>query len=160
MRESIAMPSRFPGFDPNLDKPEFWSDFHSTFINYWREAIADALPIQYEASIGDRVYLIEQDPDSRKLVYPDVAVSHGVATLEPVTIPLKILEGPRETYVEILHRPDRKLIATLELLSPANKNQPGRTEFLAKRNALLYQPVHLVELNLLQGGKRLPMGQP
>ena len=165
------MPSRFPGFDPYLEKPEYWSDFHSRFINGWCEAIADALPIEYEASIGDRVYLIEQEPDSRKLVYPDVSISQqdqgqtfsgqsAVATLEPVTIPLRILEGPRETYVEILHRPDRTLIATLELLSPANKNQPGRTEYLAKRNALLYQPVHLIELDLLRGGQRLPMGKP
>ena len=165
------MLSPFPGFDPYLELPVFWSDFHSTFINYWRESIADALPDEYEAGIGDRVYLVKQDPDSRKLVFPDVAITQGdddkqmssqnaVATLEPVTIPLTILEGPRETYIEILHRPDRKLITTLELLSPSNKNQPGRTENLAKRNALLYKPVHLVELDLLCGGKRVPMNQP
>ena len=165
------MLSPFPGFDPYLESPAFWSDFHARFINSWCEAIADALPNEYEAGIGDRVYLVEQDPDGRKLVFPDVAITQGdedkqmssqnaVATLEPVTIPLTILEGPRETYIEILHRPDRKLITTLELLSPSNKNQPGRTEYLAKRNALLYQPVHLVELDLLCGGKRVPMNQP
>jgi hypothetical protein len=80
--------------------------------------------------------------------------------LEPVTIPLTILEGPRETYIEILHRPDRSLVAVLELLSPANKEQPGRTEYLAKRNALLYQQVHLVELDLLRGGRRPPLAKP
>ncbi len=53
--------SELSGFDPMLERPEFWSDFHSTFINYWREAIADALPGDYEASIGERVYLVEQD---------------------------------------------------------------------------------------------------
>ncbi|MCC7334722.1 MAG: DUF4058 family protein [Pirellulaceae bacterium] len=58
------MPSPFPGFDRFLETPAFWSDFHATFINYWREAIADALPGGYEAGIGDRVYLIEHDPDS------------------------------------------------------------------------------------------------
>ena len=135
------MPSPFPGFDPYLEDPAFWSDFHSTFINYWREAIAEALPPHYEAGIADRVYLIERDPDSRKLAFPDVSVtvtdrpewltkSSAVATLEPVTIPLTILEGPRETYIEILHRPDRTLITSLELLSPSNKQQPGRTEYL------------------------------
>ncbi len=165
------MPSPFPGFDPFLETPAFWSDFHATFINYWREAIADALPGDYEAGIGERVYLIEHDPNSRKLVFPDVTVTQSderrqvfsqktVATLEPVTIPLTILEGPKETYIEIIHRSDRMLITTLELLSPANKNQPGRTEYLAKRNALLHQPVHLVELDLLRGGQRLPLTQP
>lgn len=166
------MPSPFPGMDPYLELPGFWSDFHSTFINYWREAIADALPPSYEASLGDRVYLVEHDPEARKLGYPDIAVTHGgegsrvrtgtatSATLEPVTIPLKVLEGPRETYIEILHQPERSLVAVLELLSPANKELPGRTEYLVKRQALMYQQVHLVELDLLLGGKRLPLANP
>ncbi len=165
------MPSPFPGFDPFMESAAFWSDFHARFINSWCEAIADSLPSDCEAGIGDRVHLIEHDPDSRKLVFPDVSSTQGderkqvsnqqaVATLEPVTIPLTILEGPKETYIEIIHRADRTLVTTLELLSPANKNQPGRIEYLAKRNSLLYQPVHLVELDLLRGGKRLPMNRP
>jgi hypothetical protein len=162
------MNSPFPGMDPFLEQPAFWSDFHFTFINYWREAIADALPPEYEATLGERVYLVEHDPDMRKLGFPDVAVTHddlssptppssssGTATLEPVTIPLIILDGPRETYIEIVHQPEQSLVATLELLSPANKAQPGRTEYLAKRHALIYQKVHLVELDLLLGGRRV-----
>jgi hypothetical protein len=166
------MKSPFPGMDPFLELPAYWSDFHATFVNYWREAIADALPPQYEASLGERVYLIERDPDERKLGFPDVAVTHdpaaasepgtpgATATLTPVTIPLTILEGPRETYIEILHQPDRSLVTSLELLSPANKEQPGRTEYLAKRRALLVQDVHLVELDLLLEGRRLPLQKP
>lgn len=165
------MTSPFPGFDPFLESFAFWPDFHSTFINYWREAIADALPEQYEANIGERVYLVEIDPDARKIAYPDVSIverSHesaqasevstsGATHLEPVTIPLTLLEGARESYIEILHRPDRRLVTSLELLSPSNKRPPGRTEYLAKRNALLRQDVHLVELDLLRGGTRLPL---
>ena len=164
------MPCPFPGIDPYIESPAFWPDFHSTFINYWREAIADALPENYEAGIGERVYLVEHEPDARKLISPDVAISdagrfsatqvNGLATLEPVTIPLTILDGPRETFIEIIHRPDRSLVTALELLSPANRNQPGRTEYLAKRNALLYQNVHLVELDILRGGQRLPLARP
>jgi hypothetical protein len=154
--------------DPFLELPAYWSDFHFTFINYWREAIADALPPNYEAALGERVYLVEHDPEARKLGYPDVAVTDGehvgagagrltgAATLEPVTIPLTILEGPREAYIEILHQPERRLVAALELLSPANKEQPGRTEYLAKRRALFYQDVHLIKLDLLLSGQRLP----
>ena len=167
------MPSPFPGMDPYLEDPAYWSDFHSRFINAWCEAIASALPAEYEASLGERVYLVEHDPEARKLGYPDVAVTRddtsravstsqtgSTATLEPVTIPLTVLEGPRETYIEILHQPDRSLVTTLELLSPANKEQPGRTEYLAKRRALIYQKVNIVELDLLLGGNRLPMDGP
>src|SRR5262245_53629221 len=136
------MPSPFPGMDPFLEHPSFWLDFHSRFINFWCEAIAEKLPGDYEASIGDRVCLVEEDPESRKLIFPDVAVSSddrfssssdgssAVATLEPVTIPVVIPEGPRESYIEILHRPERSLVAVLELLSPTNKNPPGRTEYM------------------------------
>jgi hypothetical protein len=168
------MNSPFPGMDPYLEHPAYWSDFHSRFVNAWCEAIADALPPHYEAALGERVYLVEHLPEARKLGFPDVAVSHGeramsssqssastgaTATLEPVTIPLTILEGPRETYIEILHQPDRSLVAALELLSPANKEELGRTEYLAKRRALLVQNVHLVELDLLFGGRRLVLQQ-
>jgi hypothetical protein len=158
--------------DPYLELPAYWPDFHATFINYWREAIADALPSDYEATLGERVYLVEHDPEARKLGYPDIAVTEGARSaappphaagpviLEPVTIPLTILEGPRETYIEILHQPDRRLVTTLELLSPANKQPPGRTEYLAKRRALLSQDVHLVELDLLLEGQRLPLERP
>ena len=156
--------------DPYLEDPAFWSDFHYTFINYWREAIADVLPEEYEANLGEKVYLIEYDPDSRKLIGPDVAVSDretaakagegstgALATLEPVTVPIAILDAARETYIEILHGPDRNLVAVLELLSPTNKEPAGRTEYLAKRNAVLRQAVHLVELDLLVGGTRPPL---
>jgi hypothetical protein len=158
--------------DPFLELPAYWSDFHLTIINYWREAIADVLPPEYEAALGERVYPVEHDPEARRLGYPDVAVtegerpatpparSAGAATLEPVTIPLTILEGPREAYIEILHQPERRLVAALELLSPANKEQPGRAEYLAKRRALLCQDVHLVELDLLLEGQRLPLQGP
>lgn len=167
------MKSPFPGMDPFLAQPAYWPDFHARFLNYWSEAIADLLPPGYEAALGERVYLVERDPEERKLSYPDIAVTrdeaHALAephapttraTLEPVTIALTMLEGPRETYIEILHQPERSLVTALELLSPANKELPGRAEYLAKRRALLLQEVHLVELDLLLEGRRLPFKEP
>jgi hypothetical protein len=85
--------------------------------------------------------------------------STAVATLEPVTIPL-LLEDPHEAYIEVLHRPDRTLVSVLELLSPTSKEYPGRIEYLAKRQALLNQEVHLVKLELLLDGQRLRMRKP
>lgn len=111
------MTSPFPGMDPFLENPAYWPDFHATFVNYWREGIADALPPNYEASLGERVYLIEHDPEARKLGWPDVAItqdenvspeittaSAGAVSPEPVIVPLLILDGPRETYsASLLH---------------------------------------------------------
>src|SRR5262249_56700428 len=98
------MPSPFPGMDPYLEDPAFWSDFHASFITYWRDALTDCLPDAYEARIDEKVRLVEVAPPRRKLIEPDVALMRpkfspppspapaGVATLEPVTIPLVMEE--------------------------------------------------------------------
>lgn len=163
------MRSPFPGMDPYLENPAFWSDFHATFINYWREAVADRIPDHYEARIDERVNLVEVQPEKIRRFKPDVAVTRGphspapgpaasgVATLEPVVVPLLIEEEARETYIQILHRPDRTLVAILELLSPSNKEEPDRSTYLARRNTLLHRDVHLVELDLLLKGQRIPL---
>ena len=164
------MSSPFPGMDPYLETPAFWWDFHASFITYWRDALIDCLPDHYEVRIDEKVNLVEVAPPRRKLVEPDVAITQGgpmrsppsaapvgIATLEPVTLSLPIEEETHERHIEILHRPDRTLVALLELLSPANKEEPGRTLYLAKRNALAYHPVHLIELDLLVRGRRLPL---
>jgi len=156
--------------DPYLETPAFWSDFHATFINYWREAVADHLPDNYEARIDERVNLVEVQPQKIRRFEPDVAITQGprspggaaaasgVATLEPVVVPLLIEEETRETYIQILHRRDRTLVAVLELLSPSNKEEPDRSTYLARRNTLLHHDVHLVELDLLLKGQRIPLG--
>lgn len=60
--------------------------------------------------------------------------------------------------IRIVRHPDRTLVAVLELLSPWNKVNPGRREYLGHRQELLRQPVHLIELDLLVAGQRLPVG--
>jgi hypothetical protein len=79
------MPSPFPGMDPNLEDPAFWSDFHARFIIYWSDALADILPQHYEARIDEKVRLVEVTPA-------------GVATLAPVILPLLIEEETHERY--------------------------------------------------------------
>ena len=166
------MTSPFPGMDPYLEDPGIWPDFHFTFIGSWREAVADVLPEHYEARIEERIHLVQMSPEVIQLIYPDVAVSRkherphrkakksGVLLLEPVTIPNEYLEEVREYRIEILHRPDRSLVAVLEMLSPTNKTGDGFAEYRAKRNAVLSQQAHLVELDLLKGGQRLPLRKP
>ena len=166
------MRSPFPGMDPYLEDPAFWQDFHQGFITYWRDAITDALPDNYEVRIEDRVNLVELPPETIKLIRPDLAISQGyplsselressaVATLEPVSIPLEYLDDEVESYLQILHRPDRTLVTVMELLSPANKVDSGRVQYLSKRQAILQQQVHLVELDLLRAGHRLPLKGP
>jgi hypothetical protein len=163
------MTSPFPGVDPYLEAQGFWPDFHATFINYWREALAEVLPDHYEVRIDERLNLVELPAEKVKRIEPDLVITGrgsfqgvpaapaGVGILEPVTVPLIIEEEARETFIEIRHRPERRLVAVLELLSPSNKEEPGRRSYLDKRNALLHERIHLVELDLLLSGRRLPL---
>ena len=167
------MASPFPGMDPYLEDPAIWPDFHARFINYWCEQISDRLPGNYDARIGERVALVESLGESAKLVVPDVAIvrqesrptSSGAAAtlaeleLEPVTLPLAAIEEYKEPYIEIRFMPDRSLVAVLELLSPTNKSGDGWNTYLLKRNAIFSQDFHLVELDLLVGGRRMPLGK-
>jgi hypothetical protein len=167
------MPSPFPGVDPYLESQHFWPDFHATFINYWREAVTDVLPPGYDASINERVQIVGLDTLGDRPIFPDIAVSKkddeqtsapledaGQMTRGAVTLEYPVMEEVRETLIEILHQPQRSLVAVLELLSPTNKTNPGRGQYLQKRNEVLSQPVHMVELDLLITGERLPMRRP
>ncbi|MBM4072167.1 MAG: DUF4058 family protein [Planctomycetes bacterium] len=162
-----ATNSPFPGMDPYLEDPAFWRDFHLSFVYWWREAIAELLPDPYEARLDESVNLVQMSPEVVKLIFPDVALSRGprttrptpaggTALLEPVVVPHEFLEEVRQARVEILHRPDRSLVTVLELLSPTNKMGDGFLDYRNKRKAILRQKVHLVELDLLSGGERLP----
>lgn len=164
------MPGPFPGVDPYVEAEHYWPDFHLKFLNYWQEALGDCLPDDYEVRVEEHVRLVDLEAQESALIRPDVAIVHapkpgpsttgGAAILEPATIPTTIYDEDREVFLKIVHRPDRKLITVLELLSPANKIEPGYRDYLSRRNAILWQQVHLVELDLLVGGRRLPMERP
>jgi hypothetical protein len=55
---------------------------------------------------------------------------------------------------------DRRVVAAVELVSPANKTGIGRDAHLAKRADYLAGGVNLVEIDLLRGGPKLPLGEP
>jgi hypothetical protein len=169
------MPSPFPGMDPYLEDPAFWQDFHRSFITYCRDALLDKLPEQYEARIDEQVRLVEHQCDRVVAHLPDVAVTHdsrsggatavatrapNVASIEPVTMEMAVeAEEVRDVWIEIRHRRDRALVTAIELLSPSNKTGVGYQEYRDKRLILLCQNAHLVEIDLLVGGKRLE-GRP
>lgn len=170
------MPSPFPGVDPYLEGQYYWQDFHTRFVNWWCEAISDALPDHYEARFEEQVEILEVDAGDRYLARPDIVVVGApeagqdaadgarsrdqVATLEPTTVLIPTMEEVHTRWIRILHRPSKSLVTALELLSPSNKKGPGRAQYLLKRSHFHNEDVHLVELDLLLDGDRLPMGKP
>lgn len=170
------MPSPFPGIDPYLESQGYWPDFHASLTTYCRDALNDVLPESYEARLGEQLRLVERREPQARTVYPDVAIleggpgrrsiaqsepAAGVLMLEPVTIdvPVEEIEEVRDLWIEIRHRPDRDLVTAIEILSPTNKLGEGYWQYQGQRRALIRQNVHLVELDLLVRGQRLPMGQ-
>ena len=75
----------------------------------------------------------------------------------PVELKVPMRRQVPQMRIEIRDVEKRKLVAVLEFLSPANKNNPGRKQYLRKRTKIIHSPVHLVEFDLLRRGQRLPM---
>jgi hypothetical protein len=77
-----------------------------------------------------------------------------------------LLPGPqerRETFLVIREVPSMEIVTVIETLSPANKraSSDGREQCLAKRQEILQSRTNLVEIDLLRGGKQLPVvGMP
>jgi Protein of unknown function (DUF4058) len=170
------MRSKFPGIDPFLEDQGYWPDFHHTFLSCCRDALYERMPEEYEARIDERFSLFEAEYEKPKLIEPDVAIvrrsegrspavssaspTAGPLVLEPVMVPvtMTVIAKERQTWIEVRRLPERELVTVIELLSPTNKGGHGRREYIDRRNAILDQPVHLVELDFLLGGRRLPMG--
>ncbi len=173
------MPNPFPGIDPYLEAQGYWPDFHHRFIADCSDQLGGLLPDQYEARIDERIKLLDLPDDEEerpRSIKPDVAVvgrsrpmgagrEGGVAVLEevdlePVTIPNRFFLDIRERFIKVLHREDRSLVTVIEVLSPENKSSSGQSHYLAKQREVFARPIHLVELDFLAGGHRLPMARP
>lgn len=169
------MPSPFPGLDPYLEAQGHWPDFHLGFLAECRAGLNEVLPEAYAARLNEIVRSVGWGDDPGTLVVPDVLVvresarpsvrpeheDRPVALIEPVTIPYPDVEEPRTSrWLEILRLPEQRVVTVIEVLSPSNKEGKGRIEYLAKRVELLSGDAHLIELDLLLAGRRLPMGGP
>ena len=166
----------FPGMDPYLEISGDWRDFHARFLNGCADAISDQLPENYVARIEEDFQIMEFPQETEGHRLPDVSISRTrpsrsrrrpkpattIATLEPEVIPLvtTIIEEVKERWIEIRRRPDWTPVTIIELLSPTNKHGHGNQEYLYKRVSLIARTIHLVELDFLVGGSRLPMGRP
>jgi hypothetical protein len=165
--------------DPYLETQGLWESFHPALVTHCAAALNQRLPDGYVAKIETRVALVSLDlpvvqripdvleghePDSPVAPSPEPSLSSSsakdlsVATIEPVTIPLARGEVQiRQRWIEISSLPELELITVIEILFPSNKSGSGRAEYLEKRDALIDQPVNLVEIDLLLGGRPMPM---
>lgn len=153
----------FPGMDPWLEHPAIWPGVHQRLITYISDAIQPRLGPRYYVDIGERVYLELAD----RSVYPDLVmvethprgrVGPAVGTLQadaPVRVHVAEQVELREPFLEVreTHRGER-VVAVIEVLSPANKRPgAGREVYQRKQADVLASDAHLVEVDLLRGGE-------
>jgi hypothetical protein len=164
------MPSPFPGMNPYLEQDDIWHDFHERLIPHISEVIVPQVRPGYIVKLDEHVYIHERSAAEREfLSRAGVSVARGDVP-SPARQGTQVLEAPvhgripvavdveRLSFVEIRDRRDRQLVTVIELLIPSNKRQgPDREQYLAKRRQLLASAVHLVEIDMLRGGPRMPV---
>lgn len=159
------MPSPFPGMDPYLEGDD-WTSFHAYLATEIARQLSPRIRPKYVALPQKRFDVAEEDSIAIETIYPDVGVSAvDSAVREPigqaVAMAPCVLEAVMErqvphTWVEIRDTAGRMLVTTIEILSPWNKRGQSREEYLEKRRRLLHRSSHMVEIDLLRRGKRLP----
>lgn len=158
--------------DPFIEDQE-WEDFHSRFNTAISDALAPGVEPRYIVRVERRIYVEHGLEDNDQVRWADVSVlwsgtDSPVATVSSAAsatslVPVEcLLLGPqerRETYLVIREVPSMEIVTVIETLSPSNKraSSDGREQYLAKRQEILQSRTNLVELDLLRGGKRLPV---
>ena len=162
------MPSPFPGMNPYFEARD-WKLFHSQFVNQIPRTLNRLMPAHYFAKAQTDVVLREPSANQRRRAKePDVSIidrrvagDGGAAAVavapaaEYVTLPEVVVEE-RRRWVEIVDSRRRRVVTHIEVLSPSNKRGDRRL-YLNKRLRLLYSDANFVEIDLLRGGRRMPM---
>lgn len=159
--------SPFPGMDPYLEG-EMWSEFHDRLANQISQQLLPLLQPRYVALLSK--YFVTDEPalgttasPGEQSFYPDVHVTQvkETAPAYPAAVPVE-LTTPMPVKmpilgVEIRDIARRRLVTAIEIFSPANKRGRGFREYVKKRVALLRTDAHLLEVDLLRAGKRIPL---
>jgi hypothetical protein len=149
--------------DPYLEHPGWWPDFHARFIPFSCDALNDVLPEQYDARIETLAQVVEIPEEEIRLMEPDLYIASprksarrtkATATLDQVILRAPRYQEVRHHWIRVLYRPEERVVTVIEVLSPTNKSGIGYHEYQAKRDRILARNTHLVELNLLVGGRR------
>jgi hypothetical protein len=168
--------------DPYIEACGLWGDFHFNLIAQISLQLADAIPERYVVRTSERSYLVLVESNGKESYpfVPDVsvttprgrkkgarkggtAVAERATGQEPHILRAFIEDEHREKFIEIYeNEPEKRLVTTIEVLSPSNK-RPG-TEgwdlYVRKRQSILLGNVNLVEIDLLRGGRKMPMLDP
>lgn len=162
------------GVDPILEG-DLWTSFHALFVPEIIRLLNPLLLPRYIAlaqkyQIMDSPDEIAIAPEMSNTTYPDVGITPtGVSAPSPkatgaiaatVELDTVVAQPYPHLCIDIRDARNRRLITAIEFMSPANKRGQGRRKYLRKRQRLLHNSAHLLEIDLLRSGRRVPMVQP
>jgi hypothetical protein len=164
------MNSPFPGMNPYLENPAFWSEVHHRLITAIADSIEENIPPQYRVAIEQRTYLSDNS-DAVLVGIPDVSIfsqqtspqqyastATQKSTSEGITVMIPFPEHITESYLEIREISTGFVVTSIEVLSPKNKRPgEGRKAYELKRKQVLASLSNLVEIDLLRSGKSMAL---
>jgi hypothetical protein len=156
--------------NPYLEQDVLWNDFHLAFLPAIRARLVAQVRPNYIVLLDEHLYVHERPSEPRRLLgRANVSLARGSELESWPRAAARVLEAPtqvhliaqdveRVPFLEIRDRLGRELVTVLEFLSPSNKRGGGdREQYLTKRARLLDGPVHFVEIDLLRGGRPMPL---
>jgi hypothetical protein len=158
--------------DPYLEGAE-WTSVHAELSSEIARQLAPKLRPKYIVRLSRR-FVTELPEDVGIIagdIYPDAGivpterqsqVAETVAAYGKLPLQMATVMPSRVPHVsvEIRDVANRELVTAIEVLSPTNKRGEGRREYLDKRQRILCSMAHLIEIDLLRRGHRLPMQKP
>jgi hypothetical protein len=121
------MSSPFPGMDPYLEQPVFWSEFHSRLIVAIADAVVPSLLPRYYVGVETRTYSDVSGKTKERYLEVREAETDAVITVIEVLPPKNKHKGD------------------------------GRVVYEAKRQKILDSASHLVEIDLLRSDSPMAM---
>jgi hypothetical protein len=157
--------------DPYLEGSEWMSVHHELSSEISRQLAPKVRP-KYIVRSSER--FVDDIPDDVTVaageMYPDASIvralrdapvaDFSVAMSSPIQIPTVVHSPIPHVTIEIRDVANRELVTAIEVLSPINKRGEGYREYLGKRGRVLHSEAHLLEVDLLRSGKRVPVQRP
>lgn len=147
------MPSPFPGMNPFFEQPGIWRGFHSLLLSQITFAISPHVTPRYFVNLEERHYF---DYDTGTPSSDSPTAYLGTVPPGPIIARIPRPIRRKHRWLTLRDSRNREVVTVIEILSPANKSGPDRGQYLRKRRQILRGAAHLVEIDLLRGGERMP----
>lgn len=155
------MPSPFPGTDPYLEA-DLWTTVHAQLAAEISRQLAPRLRPRCIALMEKRFVMDWPETEDGIAAVAGELTGVSATAVRDAPIELETVMPSRVPihWVEIRDVAERRLVTVIEVLSPTNKRGEGYAEYLARRQRLLLSSAHLMEIDLLRAGRRVPMTTP